>query len=98
MQDDILNEKHAYDEIHGNLEETLSVVDQIEVELKEIVQFVYKHVNDRFGLEDWTQRFMLANEQTNIFNRKSVIQIVKFIKAMIEQTSACSICPVHAVS
>ena len=78
LQDDILNEKHAYDEIHGNLEETLSVVDQIEVELKEIVN-LYTNIKDRFGLEDWTQRFMLANEQLTSLKKKrdSIVNLLK---------------------
>ena len=78
LQDDILNEKQAYDEIHGNLDEILSAVDEIEVELKEIVT-LYTNIKDRFGLEDWTQRFLLANEQLASLKTKRD-EIIKTLK------------------
>lgn len=78
LQDDVLSEKQAYDEIHNNLEDNLSVLDEIEVELKEIVT-LYTNIKDRFGLEDWTQRFMLANEQLDVLkaSRKEIVGMLK---------------------
>ncbi|WP_296241517.1 septation ring formation regulator EzrA [uncultured Faecalicoccus sp.] len=62
LQDDINQEKSAFEEIHGDLSEKLSILDQIEEELLEIKN-LYANIKDRFGLEDWTQHFRLADEQ-----------------------------------
>ena len=62
LQDDINQEKSAFEEIHGDLSAKLSILDQIEEELLEI-KSLYANIKDRFGLEDWTQHFRLADEQ-----------------------------------
>lgn len=62
LQDDIIMEKQAYEEIHGNLSNNLNVLDAVEEDLFEI-KSLYTNIKDRFGLEDWTHRFALADEQ-----------------------------------
>ena len=62
LQDDINQEKSAFEEIHGDLSEKLSILDQIEEELLKIKN-LYANIKDRFRLEDWTQHFRLADEQ-----------------------------------
>lgn len=69
LQDDLTNEKQAYEEIHDNLDTKLGIVDEIETELKEIMN-LYANIKDRFGLEDWSQRFILANEQLEGLKKK----------------------------
>lgn len=61
LQDDVISEKHAYDEIHGGLNK-LGAIDEIEEDIREI-KSLYANIKDRFGLEDWTHRFVLADEQ-----------------------------------
>ena len=56
IQDDLVREKQAYDEIHGNLNAYLGLIDDIEEELQEI-ESLYANIKDRFGLEDWTNQF-----------------------------------------
>lgn len=73
LQDDVLAEKQAYEEIHSGLQNTFGKVDEIETELKEIVT-LYANIKERFGLEDWTQRFALMNEQMEeIKNRRETV-------------------------
>lgn len=62
LQDDVTNEKEAYDEIHVSLQATLDLVDVIAQELTEIMS-IYANIKDRFGLEDWSHRFSLAQIQ-----------------------------------
>lgn len=62
LQEDLSQEKNAYDEIHGGLESNFALVDEVEKELDEIVS-LYAIIKDRFGLEDWTRRFEAAREQ-----------------------------------
>lgn len=62
FQDSISKEKEAYDEIHDGLEKNLSNVLAVEEELNETKR-LYASIRDRFGLEDWTHRFALADEQ-----------------------------------
>ena len=40
---------------------------------------MYTNIKDRFGLEDWTQRFMLANEQLTSLKKKrdSIVNLLK---------------------
>lgn len=89
LQDDIIHEKQAYDEIHGNLEENLEMVEEIEVELKEIIT-LYANIKDRFGLEDWTKRFMLANEQVSLLKKQR-----DSILAMLRKDNKTSVELVH---
>lgn len=62
LQDDVTQEHAAFKEIHNNLESNFAVVDRIEEELTEITR-LYASIKDRFGLEDWTRRFIQAREQ-----------------------------------
>ncbi|OLU38796.1 septation ring formation regulator EzrA [Ileibacterium valens] len=74
LQDDIAQEKKAFDEIHGDLETNFAAIDEIDSELKEIVT-LYANIKDRFGLEDWTKRFEAAREQMELLkNQRSQIQ------------------------
>ena len=79
LQDAISQEKAAYDEIHGGLEQNLITVSEIQVELNDIKK-MYGNIRDRFGLEDWTHRFALADEQMgNVQEAATLLQ--KEIKA-----------------
>ena len=62
LQDDVTNEKQAYEEIHVSLQSNLDIVNVIGQELEEIMA-LYANIKDRFGLEDWTHRFSLAQIQ-----------------------------------
>lgn len=65
LQDDITQEHEAFQEIHANLETNFSVVDEVEEQLNEITR-LYASIKDRFGLEDWTKRFVKAREQMEL--------------------------------
>ena len=74
LQDAISQEKTAYDEIHGGLEQNLITVSEIQVELNDIKK-MYSNIRDRFGLEDWTHRFALADEQMgNVQEASTLLQ------------------------
>lgn len=64
LQDQMNAEKEAYNEIHDGLAQNVISVDEIDVQLNEI-KTLYGNIRDRFGLEDWTHRFALADEQMN---------------------------------
>lgn len=64
LQDQMNAEKDAYTEIHDGLAQNVISVDEIDVQLNEI-KTLYGNIRDRFGLEDWTHRFALADEQMN---------------------------------
>lgn len=64
LQDQMNAEKDAYNEIHDGLDQNVISVDEIDVQLNEI-KTLYGNIRDRFGLEDWTHRFALADEQMN---------------------------------
>lgn len=64
LQDQMNAEKDAYNEIHNGLAQNVISVDEIDVQLNEI-KTLYGNIRDRFGLEDWTHRFALADEQMN---------------------------------
>lgn len=64
LQDQMNAEKDAYNEIHDGLSQNVISVDEIDVQLNEI-KTLYGNIRDRFGLEDWTHRFALADEQMN---------------------------------
>ena len=64
LQDQMNVEKDAYNEIHDGLAQNVISVDEIDVQLNEI-KTLYGNIRDRFGLEDWTHRFALADEQMN---------------------------------
>ncbi len=69
LQDELVQEKQAYTEIHNNLDESLGIVDEIEDDLREI-KSLYANIRDRFGLEDWTRRFALADQQLEILKKE----------------------------
>ena len=62
IQDDLDKETKAYNEIHGNLQANLGLLDEVIEELSEI-ESLYASIKDRFGLEDWSKRFVLAEQQ-----------------------------------
>lgn len=64
LQDQMNAEKDAYNEIHDGLAQNVISVDETDVQLNEI-KTLYGNIRDRFGLEDWTHRFALADEQMN---------------------------------
>ena len=64
LQDQMNAEKDAYNEIHDGLAQNVISVDEIDVQLNEI-KTLYGNIRDRFGLEDWTHRLALADEQMN---------------------------------
>lgn len=74
LQDDVMKEKKAYDEIHGDLLATFEKVDEEEEALDEIVT-LYANIKDRFGLEDWTHRFTLAKSQlADLQDRRKIVE------------------------
>lgn len=73
LQDDIETEKQAFIEIHSGLNK-LGLLDEIEDDLREI-KSLYANIKDRFGLEDWSHRFALADEQLlQLKNRRMAIE------------------------
>lgn len=74
LQDEMNAERDAYNEIAEGLAQNVISVDEIDVQLKEIKK-LYGSIRDRFGLEDWTHRFALADEQmTNLKEACALIQ------------------------
>ena len=69
IQDDLDKETKAYNEIHGDLQANLGLLDEVIVELKEI-ESLYSNIKDRFGLEDWSKRFVIAEQQVISLNKK----------------------------
>lgn len=64
LQENVLSEKKAFDELNQGLSGNFAQVDEIENELQDIMA-LYASIKDRFGLEDWTRRFSLASSQLN---------------------------------
>ncbi len=62
VQDELVKEKQAYDEIHGNLSANLGMIDVVEEDVREI-ESLYTNIKDRFGLEDWSHRFALIDQE-----------------------------------
>lgn len=74
FQDAVMKEKKAYDEIHGDLQNTFAKVDEEEEALEEIMS-LYANIKDRFGLEDWTHRFSLAKAQlSDLQDRRKIVE------------------------
>ena len=74
LQDDVMKEKKAYDEIHTDLLATFETVDEEAEALDEIVT-LYANIKDRFGLEDWTHRFALAQDQlADLQQRRRIVE------------------------
>ena len=69
IQDDLDKETKAYNEIHGDLQANLGLLDEVIVELKEI-EYLYSNIKDRFGLEDWSKRFVIAEQQVISLKKK----------------------------
>lgn len=90
LQDDIAQEKKAFDEIHGDLETNFAAIDEIESELGEIVT-LYANIKDRFGLEDWTKRFESAREQMEMLKNQR-----KQIQEQLEKEDTLQVDVVHS--
>lgn len=69
IQDDLDKETKAYNEIHGDLQANLGLLDEVIVELKEI-ESLYSNIKDRFGLDDWSKRFVIAEQQVISLKKK----------------------------
>ena len=65
LQEDISTEYSAFGQIQKDLADNFAMVDQAENELNEITR-LYASIKDRFGLEDWTKRFIKAREQIDL--------------------------------
>lgn len=76
LQDDVVQEKKAYEEISGDLKDMFEMVDEVSVDLEEIIN-LYANIKDRFGLEDWTHRFAVASKKLeDLKNRREEIKSV----------------------
>ena len=75
LQDNISKEQSAYEEIHGDLNAKLAILDRIK---------------DRFGLEDWTQHFMLADKQCASLKEKKHL-----IETQLNQDDKTSVDLIH---
>ncbi len=74
LQDAVLQEKKAYEEIYSNLQTTYRRVDEIETELQESMT-LYANIKDRFGLEDWTQRFVgFSSRMEDLKKKRAAVQ------------------------
>lgn len=62
LQDKMGKEKAAYLEIHNGFDNDVALNEKTNDDLKEI-KTLYAGIKDRFGLEDWSTRFTLANQQ-----------------------------------
>lgn len=62
LQDKMGKEKAAYQEIHTGYNDDVALNEKTNDDLKEI-KTLYAGIKDRFGLEDWTTRFTLADQQ-----------------------------------
>ena len=62
LHDDVIQEKKAYDEISGDLQDLFEMIDEVSLDLEEITN-LYANIKDRFGLEDWTHRFAVAGKK-----------------------------------
>ncbi len=91
LQDNISQEQSAYEEIHGDLNAklALAILDRIEDELSEI-KSLYANIKDRFGLEDWTQHFMLADKQCASLKEKKHL-----IETQLNQDDKTSVDLIH---
>lgn len=89
LQDNISQEQSAYEEIHGDLNAKLAILDRIEDELSEI-KSLYANIKDRFGLEDWTKHFMLADKQCASLKEKR-----HFIEIQLNQDDKTSVDLIH---
>ena len=76
LQEDVLEEKKAYDEISGDLKSMFVRMDEVTKDLQEITT-LYANIKDRFGLGDWTERLSLAHQQlSKLQNRREAIEKV----------------------
>lgn len=89
LQDNISQEQSAYEEIHGDLNAKLAILDRIEDELSEI-KSLYANIKDRFGLEDWTQHFILADKQCASLKEKKHL-----IETQLNQDDKTSVDLIH---
>lgn len=82
LQKTVAEEKDAYIEIHDGLEANVNQVGKIADELDE-VKTLYANIKDRFGLEDWTTRFSLMEEQIVNLNKASELIQTELAKESI---------------
>ena len=76
LQDNVDQEKKAYEEISGDLQSMFEKLDEASVDLEEITN-LYTNIKDRFGLEDWSHRFILAkNKLEDLKKRRTEIENV----------------------
>ena len=76
LQDNVEQEKKAYEEISGDLQSMFEKLDEASVDLEEITN-LYTNIKDRFGLEDWSQRFIFAkNKLDDLKKRRTEIETV----------------------
>jgi septation ring formation regulator len=69
LKDEVLQEKKAYEEIHTDLNATFAMVDESEKGLQDIMN-LYANIKDRFGLEDWSRKFRVAEGQLDELKRR----------------------------
>ena len=67
LQELIVREDQAYDEIHNGMEDTFRTVKRVNEMFEEIVQ-LYQRVNERFGFEVWSARLSKAGAQLEEMN------------------------------
>ncbi len=67
LQELIVREDQAYDEIHNGMEDTFRSVKRVNESSRTIVQ-LYQRVNERFGFEDWSARLSKAGAQLEEMN------------------------------
>ncbi|MDO4466511.1 MAG: septation ring formation regulator EzrA [Bacillota bacterium] len=89
LQDEVTMERTAYEEIHNDLIANLSLIDTVDEDLSEIKE-LYANIKDRFGLEDWTHRFTIADAQveslrTQRDDLKGMLDVEKPSREMISQ-------------
>ncbi len=80
LQDSLLAERSAYHEIHSDFANECHTIETIDVDLGS-VKSLYVEIKDRFGLDDWTHRFNLADMQLKELNETKEV-----IRKQIEET------------
>ncbi len=89
LQDDIVAEKNAYNEIHDGYPKACEKIDAVIEDIRE-VKTLYANTKDRFGLDDWTHRFELADTQTS-----DLQEARQLIQKQVDDTQVSSIDLLH---
>ncbi|MBQ0064915.1 MAG: negative regulator of septation ring formation [Firmicutes bacterium] len=89
LQDEVSMERTAYEEIHNDLIANLGLIDTIDTDLTEIKN-LYGNIKDRFGLEDWSHRFTIADARVEDLRKqrddlKGMLDVEKPSREMINQ-------------